>query len=600
MAQPFRFFLDIYMTNYGFMLYLLYKIAYNYINKHCHSTKKSVRKAAVMVNEKLTRLGIVKALLLFLAFLFFLALVPSMIRKNAPDDSPSIQEFQGWYTLENGVPVSVELPQRFHLQAGESLILYRKNMSEEISGLVLSSQAAEYNLQVFLDDQSLYSYDDSLFPRNNQMKGKLSCIVKLPSILNEAVLEFRYTVDTEGNYTIPAVYIGSGESVFSHHLSDALPTLSLVFAMLLTSLASFAFGVYMYFLHIPERRFFNAAAFLLLAAIWCLTDCSLLHIYSHQSALISLISFYVFMLMVLPLAQFINNTGTMKKYRIMNWYILTLCFNIVLQSILAYFHIFSMIQMLFLTHILQFFGALLSIVLLAREYKTQKSRQIRSLLMGFTVLGASGILALLLYWGLEFTYYETIFEAGIFFFGLIMLHESILSMTETLRYRTEAVVYQRMAQEDPLTGLGNRRSFDAYVSLFQKNTIPYENAALIFLDINNLKYANDNLGHNVGDEMIIAAAHCIEQAFKSYGKCFRIGGDEFCVIIKNPTLTDAHLKGILAEQLHVYNQQNQHPLSISIGISYLRNKDGTYKRVGDWKYDADQKMYKDKSRRQKS
>lgn len=553
-----------------------------------------------MVNEKLTRHRIVKALLLFLGFLFFLALIPSVVRKKTPDDSSSIQEFQGWYTLENGVPVSVELPQRFHLQAEEPLVLYRNNMSEEISGLVLSSRAAEYNLQVFLDDQSLYSYDDSLFPRNNQMKGKLSCIVKLPSILNDALLEFRYTVDTEGDYTIPAVYIGSGESVFSYLLSNALPTLSLVFAMLLTSLAAFVFGLYMHFLHIPERRFFDAAAFLLLAGIWCLTDCSLLHTYFRQSPLISLISFYVFMLMVLPLAQFINNTGTMKKYRIMNWYILTLCFNILLQSILSYLHVFSMIQMLYLTHILQFFGALLSIVLLAREYKTQKSRQIRSLLMGFSVLGASGILALLLYWGLEFTYYETIFETGIFFFGLIMLHESILSMTETLRYRTEAVVYQRMAQEDPLTGLGNRRSFDAYVSLFQNHTIPYENAALLFLDINNLKYANDNLGHNVGDEMIIAAAHCIEQAFKSHGKCFRIGGDEFCVIIKNPTLTDSRLKDILAEQLHIHNQQNQHPLSISIGISYLRNKDGTYKRIGDWKYEADQKMYKDKSRRRKS
>lgn len=56
--------------------------------------------------------------------------------------------------------------------------------------------------------------------------------------------------------------------------------------------------------------------------------------------------------------------------------------------------------------------------------------------------------------------------------------------------------------------------------------------AYISLDLNGLKQANDSLGHSAGDELICGAANCMKFAFASYGKIYRIGGDEFVVLIQ--------------------------------------------------------------------
>jgi diguanylate cyclase (GGDEF)-like protein len=64
-----------------------------------------------------------------------------------------------------------------------------------------------------------------------------------------------------------------------------------------------------------------------------------------------------------------------------------------------------------------------------------------------------------------------------------------------------------------------------------KNEKDFEGYVIVTFDLNNLKQCNDQYGHRVGDEYIINAAHIIEDNFERYGKCYRIGGDEFCVIM---------------------------------------------------------------------
>ena len=51
------------------------------------------------------------------------------------------------------------------------------------------------------------------------------------------------------------------------------------------------------------------------------------------------------------------------------------------------------------------------------------------------------------------------------------------------------------------------------------------------MDLNGLKRANDSFGHVAGDELIQAAADCMKNSFSEHGKVYRVGGDEFVVII---------------------------------------------------------------------
>ena len=79
---------------------------------------------------------------------------------------------------------------------------------------------------------------------------------------------------------------------------------------------------------------------------------------------------------------------------------------------------------------------------------------------------------------------------------------------------------------DALTSLLNRRSYENYIHKIDSPT------AIVMLDVNRFKQINDNYGHQCGDECLKAVASVILKVYGKYGYCYRIGGDEFCVILK--------------------------------------------------------------------
>ena len=94
---------------------------------------------------------------------------------------------------------------------------------------------------------------------------------------------------------------------------------------------------------------------------------------------------------------------------------------------------------------------------------------------------------------------------------------------------------RELAYMDPLTGAGNRA---AYVDAIKYLNSQIENGNAEFmlsvLDINGVKNANDSFGHEFGDKMIITASEIIKESV-GLENLFRIGGDEFVVIIENIT-----------------------------------------------------------------
>ncbi len=97
-------------------------------------------------------------------------------------------------------------------------------------------------------------------------------------------------------------------------------------------------------------------------------------------------------------------------------------------------------------------------------------------------------------------------------------------------------VIKKAAVTDNLTGLYNRRFFD---TIFHDLTTHQKSFGIIMLDINGLKYVNDNYGHEAGDKLIIKAAENITQSVRKADYVFRFGGDEFVVLIgeDNPETT---------------------------------------------------------------
>lgn len=83
---------------------------------------------------------------------------------------------------------------------------------------------------------------------------------------------------------------------------------------------------------------------------------------------------------------------------------------------------------------------------------------------------------------------------------------------------------------DALTELLNRACYEKKVEQLQYRT------AILMFDVDDFKSVNDTYGHQVGDEVLKAVAHAIKKVYSPIGYCYRIGGDEFCVILKRRRL----------------------------------------------------------------
>lgn len=79
---------------------------------------------------------------------------------------------------------------------------------------------------------------------------------------------------------------------------------------------------------------------------------------------------------------------------------------------------------------------------------------------------------------------------------------------------------------DSLTKLLNRRVYTRLLERIDYSTI------VIMIDVNNFKLINDTYGHESGDQTLKQIAKVIRKAYGKYAYCFRLGGDEFCAILK--------------------------------------------------------------------
>jgi diguanylate cyclase (GGDEF)-like protein len=144
----------------------------------------------------------------------------------------------------------------------------------------------------------------------------------------------------------------------------------------------------------------------------------------------------------------------------------------------------------------------------------------------------------------------------------------------TKRCEAEAHV-ARLASEDPLTGLPNRRVFRATLDDVSRRRRSGQDQAsdfaVLFLDLDRFKVVNDTLGHRIGDLFLQAVAESLKKVLQDNEVLARLGGDEFAIVVPS---VDRHEKlEALADRLtevisHAYEIDGHRILSsVSIGIA---------------------------------
>ena len=140
-------------------------------------------------------------------------------------------------------------------------------------------------------------------------------------------------------------------------------------------------------------------------------------------------------------------------------------------------------------------------------------------------------------------------------------------------------------QVDGLTELINRWGYDNYLSRFKGR------GTILFFDVDRFKEINDTYGHAFGDECLKDVAECLRAAYSGSGKCFRVGGDEFCAILEKNTEQADRLTQDFIEQLQSLRKKEPRLPRVSIGYVQF---DTRTKNINDAVAEADAKMYKAK------
>jgi len=146
---------------------------------------------------------------------------------------------------------------------------------------------------------------------------------------------------------------------------------------------------------------------------------------------------------------------------------------------------------------------------------------------------------------------------------------------------------------EEMTGLYNRRFYEEQLSKIREIGKP-QGVVLAAMDLNDLKVTNDTLGHAAGDELIKSAAAIISSCFGEYGDCFRIGGDEFAVIMHSPEKSPKEFKEEFDAKVKAFKGRAVSHISIAYGL--VEASEHPEMSIDNLVVLADKEMYLDKSR----
>lgn len=176
--------------------------------------------------------------------------------------------------------------------------------------------------------------------------------------------------------------------------------------------------------------------------------------------------------------------------------------------------------------------------------------------------------------------YITVFAISYFYeYVRSITQDNLTKKNKEIRNTLQKLTH--LAYHDPLTGLENRKAFYEQLELSllaaqRPQDVVFK--AVLFIDLDNFKDINDTMGHAVGDRILQKTASRLKKLLRRIDGIYRIGGDEFTVVLQNMTFEiDA---GLVADKIirklskPLEIDGHQIFMSASIGIS-LYPKDGT-------------------------
>ena len=452
-------------------------------------------------------------------------------------------------------------------QDGNTVILQGK-LPEEIQGdTILWTETNMQQLRIWVDGRLVYEFGVQRQVPFGSHFGSCYNYVKIPPHYSQAPVTLEYTQKVNHIVSSAApVYLSNKSSAVIYILRENLGIIVLTGLMMFSGVLFICFAVWgaVKKVRYGIQSILYVGLFLALCGVWLLTDSKVLQLVDGNRAWTYLLSFFSFMLMPVPFLLYAVELCSHGKKFFQAAGVLHIV--LFLGNLFLYISGISELHRSILSvHALMFMDIVVFLAISFQEQFRYGNREVRGMILGMNVLCFFTACSVLLFYTNHLNWYANVSMIGLVVFAVCLGVSGLKKCISLMRAHSETLAYKRLAYMDFLTKLYNRAAYEREAERLEALT-DRRKITLLILDLNSLKYYNDTYGHQVGDEIICAAADCIRDAFGDLGKCYRIGGDEFAVLLEECTekaLDEGKEK--LHELIRKYNETHPYHLSMACG-----------------------------------
>ena len=467
---------------------------------------------------------------------------------------------------------------------------------EEVKGADLCFETSNLFFDVFIDDDLIYDYHPDIMRICGTCYGESFHTVDIPRFSGQSELRIVYQpLRDSSSVTFRLMQLNDGGSYLRNLYSVNFPKFMECFAVFIIGLTLVVIG---FILNKDTDRIIETVSvgtMAIVLAMWTSSGTKVFQLIGGNPAFIRLVDYLSLMWLPVPVILFAAAV-TDKVRSISTKIVLVLVsLNTVITFTCVLCGMGDYHDMLILTHIVIGIGVVCLINLLVSSIKkSQKiSRGLKVLLVAFGLLILSGIGDATRYYLITAEDSSRVTRIGLFIFVIVLASYELSSFIGLHKKSTEAEVMHRLAHIDGLTGMLNRLAFTED----EREIKNAKEGRYLFaqFDINFLKKMNDTYGHSFGDRFIIAAADAITGSFGKCGKVYRVGGDEFIVIVEGDSC-EKDFDDQIPEFERLVKQANEKqqfpiPLVIAYGRSVYTAGAGS---LDDTEKTADKLMYDNK------
>ena len=466
--------------------------------------------------------------------------------------------------------------------------------AELLEGRELCFRSKNVNIYVYQDGKKVYEYAPRTFRLFGKSYGLMYHCVNLDPATDSSVVR----IETDNVYNDNMSYLAfvrlqeSDRFIFDM-LGKDMPRF-------LTGLLLFIVGVVLTISSIAVRKKPSSRLELLAMGVftqtvagWTITETLVLQMLTRNPAAVHFIGYICTMIMPLPALAFVTCITKRLEQMAVKVIIAASLINTLLNMVFTSIDFRDYHELLIITHVIILISLVISVIYIVdsiiQRQMYEKAYVTMALACFFMFVGALADLVRYRL-GINSTDIAMFTRYGLVAFMLVMGGYEIYSIMQYAHFEDEAEAMTRLAHTDSMTQMKNRTAYGEKTAALK--SAESGSGCFVLLDINNLKTVNDIYGHEEGDKHIKKGAECIRRSFGMFGECYRIGGDEFFVVVEEPASEEKCRRAgeRLMELVGDYNRTDKHPVPLDIAFGSARYDCATG-NVREAYHLADERMY---------